>query len=433
MQEFRVEFTKNGQVFDPAELNALLKAVPDLTDLYVVSHGWNNDIAEADKLYKELLGNIEHVRASGRVKGLDGRTFGAVRVYWPSKKFADEQLIPGGGAASATVQNDAALHVALERLTLDPERLEHTDVNANAASAVAKAMLLIDKLDSDAAARAQFLQLMRSLVDKQQAEPDDGTDEFLKIDAEVLFESLGEGVSAPSAVHAGGATSVGAAAGAAGLKDLIRGAKAAARRIANFVTYYQMKERAGLVGRLGAHEMLMKIRNANHKVRLHLIGHSFGGRLVTAAANSLKPNTAAVSITLLQAAYSHNGLAKSFDGKNDGAFRRILSEQRVSGPILITHTKNDQAVGIAYPLASRIARQNASAVGDENDPYGGMGRNGALFTPEATKVALGPLGTRYEFTKNAVFNLKADDFISDHSAIRGKEVAWAILHAVAAV
>ena len=101
-------------------------------------------------------------------------------------------------------------------------------------------------------------------------------------------------------------------------------------------------------------------------------------------------------MTLLQAAYSHNGLSDNFDDKGTaGFFRSILSEHRVSGPIIITHTKNDTAVGVAYPLVSRIANQVAAALGDQNDPYGGMGRNGAQRTPEAdgNATTLGAVGT----------------------------------------
>lgn len=61
-------------------------------------------------------------------------------------------------------------------------------------------------------------------------------------------------------------------------------------------------------------------------------------------------------------------------------------ERRVNGSIVITHTKNDLAVGVAYPLASRIARDNADALGDQIDPYGGMGRNGAQHTPELDRT-----------------------------------------------
>ena len=53
-----------------------------------------------------------------------------------------------------------------------------------------------------------------------------------------------------------------------------------------------------------------------------------------------------------------------------------MAEARVAGPIIATHTVNDQAVGIAYALASRLANQVTSFGGPE-DKYGGIGRNGA--------------------------------------------------------
>ncbi len=55
----------------------------------------------------------------------------------------------------------------------------------------------------------------------------------------------------------------------------------------------------------------------------------------------------------------------------------MVDQQRVKGPILVTHTKNDKAVGVAYPLASRISGDKTAAFGDENDKFGGLGRNGA--------------------------------------------------------
>jgi thioesterase domain-containing protein len=193
-----------------------------------------------------------------------------------------------------------------------------------------------------------------------------------------------------------------------------------------------MKERSGTVGRTGVRAMLEQIRQRQPDIKLHLVGHSFGGRLVTAAAEALAPNTANVTLTLLQAAYSHNGIAEDFDGEHDGFYRKLITQKRISGPILITHTKNDQAVGIAYPLASRLAHQKAAALGDRNDPYGGMGRNGAQHTPEAEDVigGLQEVGSPYAFTLNKVFNLNADRFIKNHSDVTGPQVAYALLHAV---
>ena len=214
--------------------------------------------------------------------------------------------------------------------------------------------------------------------------------------------------------------------------DASAGVKAAARRLANYVTYLTMKERAGTVGLGGAAELLRLVRQINGDIKIHLIGHSFGGRLVTAAASTLAPDKPGVTMTLLQAAFSHNGLGKNYDGKHDGFFRSVLENRRVSGPVIITHTKNDWAVGIAYPLASRVSRDTAAALGDENDPYGGMGRNGAQHTPEVKTPpsALLGVGRHYAFEPGKVHNLRADDFIMDHGNVTGHEVVYAFLNAV---
>ena len=79
------------------------------------------------------------------------------------------------------------------------------------------------------------------------------------------------------------------------------GIKAAARRVANLSTYYEMKQRAGTVGSTGVAQLLRRLRERKPDVRLHLVGHSFGGRLVTAAAHALPSRTPAVTISLLQA------------------------------------------------------------------------------------------------------------------------------------
>ncbi|HEV7714448.1 MAG TPA: hypothetical protein VGO53_02565 [Steroidobacteraceae bacterium] len=432
-QQFEVEFTKSGDVFNAAQVNALLQAVGGLTDLFVISHGWNNDAAEARSLYDNLFKSVVEVMDAGVVKGLDGRTFGVMRILWPSKKFADEDLIPGGGAASATHENDTALLKLLEDLKSDPKRLGGHDKSAVRQKALSAAQALVPHLENDAAARQKYVFLLRSILSPEDAHVEDGSEEFFSREPQELFDGLAGAVNAPGGRGIGGATSVGHAGGAAGLKDLVSGVKAAARRLANFATYYAMKERAGIVGRTGVAQVLHRVRDRKSDVRLHLIGHSFGGRLVTSAANALAANTPAVTISLLQAAYSHNGLAKDFDKENhDGAFRAVMSEKRVSGPIIITHTKNDKAVGIAYPLASRIARDQASAMGDEKDPYGGMGRNGAQATPEAQGVAgdLLAVGKSYAFVAGKVFNLKADAFISNHSDVTGQQVAYAVLNAV---
>ena len=228
------------------------------------------------------------------------------------------------------------------------------------------------------------------------------------------------------------------AGGAAGLGNFFRGVFNGAQNLLNLFTYYEMKERAGAVGRTGVLEVLSQVQARNPALRPHLCGQSFGGRLVAAVLAFRNPPADAAqgirSVTLLQAAFSHNGFGLKYDGSHDGLFRVGFDEQRLNGPIVNTHTEQDKAVGLAYPIASRLRQQVASGLGDANDPYGAIGRNGALFAraevdPAATKLL--PVGSAYpKFQPKRIYNLYGGTFITGHSAVRGPEVAQALKQAL---
>ena len=184
------------------------------------------------------------------------------------------------------------------------------------------------------------------------------------------------------------------AAGGAALFNPFSGITAAASNLLNLTTYYQMKERAGMIGRTAVNDLVKAVVARLPDVKLHVIGHSFGARLVTSLAlgkEGVQPQKFA-SMTLLQAAFSHNGFADKF--KTTGFFRNVVAEHRIGGPILVTCTANDKAVGLAYPLASLIAGQNAAGFGGPTDPFGGLGRNGAQNTTEAVAGELRAGGQR---------------------------------------
>jgi pimeloyl-ACP methyl ester carboxylesterase len=140
-----------------------------------------------------------------------------------------------------------------------------------------------------------------------------------------------------------------------------------------------MKDRAGIVWRTSAIGTIRALRKARADgggaaagklFKLHLVGHSFGGRLVTSAANALNGSKAAIpeavdSMTLLEAAYSHNGLAQNWDAAkpgSNGAFRGVVDQVKVRGPIIITHSSHVFPMGTAYPMASRLRNQVADAL-----------------------------------------------------------------------
>lgn len=439
---YEVEFTKKGAVHAPAQAEELLAAVGggSISDLFVISHGWNNDMEEARDLYARFLACIANVLSSGRFPALAARTPAFLAVLWPSKKFADKDLIASGAASLAGDLKAAALEEDLDAAkavfdgAADRAKLE-------------EARSLLPRLESDPAAGARFVEIVRGLLSPSRADLEDGSDSFFTRDPAELMDQWSKRTPAllprPRAGSSGGAARIGgppvaglagAAGEAAGLGSFFKGVFSAARNVLNFATYYEMKERAGTVGRRGVHALLRDVRAARPGIKLHLIGHSFGGRLVTAAAEGpknqlpLRVNT----MTLLQAAFSHNGFAERFHQGKDGFFRKVVVEEKVQGPILVTHTQNDQAVGFMYPLASLLSGQDAAALGDANDRFGGIGRNGARKTPEALDGKLLPVDAAYAFRPDKkIYNLNADAFIGGHSDICKNEVANAILAAVA--
>ena len=83
---------------------------------------------------------------------------------------------------------------------------------------------------------------------------------------------------------------------------------------------------------------------------------------------------------LLQAAFSHNGLAEKFDGTNDGAFRTVLRDRRISGPLLITHTTLNVVSMMGLIMIVGIVSKNGILMLDtvEDHLAGGVDLNTAL-------------------------------------------------------
>lgn len=445
---FEVQFTKSGAVHRAAEADALRRFVREESpsDLLVISHGWNNDLEDARSFYDQLLRSLRAERERGAVD-LGDRSFGVLAIFWPSKKFTDENLVPGGAAGLAGDSPESELRRELDERAAPSGIGDDTEVDPEITERLERARALVDRLEESPGAREEFVAIVRGLLPPAEADAEirrEEPAELRELDGDELLERLGTPPPlAPPPEPEGGAAILGGSSsesggaipddpgGAAFLGDLFSGVVVGARQLLNLTTYYTMKARARVVGEAGVVKLLEDLADERRDLRLHLVGHSFGARLVSSAATVSRVPVA--SLVLLQAAFSHHGFAPAAGRRPQGVFRRAVAvENKIRGPILVTHTANDRAVGLAYPIASRIARQVAESLGGPDDLYGGLGRNGARDTAEAAFGDLLGAGTRYRFAPGKrIHNLLADRFIRGHSEVKGREVAHAVLSAIA--
>lgn len=401
-----LEFDEQGALVDPgacAALGALL-AQSGVADLVMIAHGWKNDKNDASNLYGTLWENVVV-----SLKHKDPAKILVAGILWPAKKYATDiddaaaRAVTGGTRAVRNVAptrdlNDEEFAAALAEFeTVFGDKADAVIAAARQASqgitfAASKALLDTGKAASGADPMAiddPELQKDASLLDSPDS-PDD------------LMRKL---LPSPKAEVANGFG------GTRGLSDavatLFSGPRAAVARFLNQLTYFEMKKRAGIVGASLGATVLPDVAALAGK-HVHLIGHSFGGRLVTAAASAMpaRPPFDLFSLTLLQGAYSHNGLSSVVGG----AFANVIG--RLTGPIAITHTHNDSACTFWYPLASRFSRDTTSAFGDKDDQFGAMGANGAQKLG-ADFNAPDVFGPPFAPKRRKVNGFLANDFIVD--------------------
>jgi hypothetical protein len=153
------------------------------------------------------------------------------------------------------------------------------------------------------------------------------------------------------------------------------------------LSFWVMKRRAGDVGERFGRERLGPFWHALPSAgpRLHLIGHSFGAKLLTSAVlGGLSPQ----SLTLLLAAFSAFSFAPAVPGfDRPGFYHRVLGEQWVRGPIVVLRSVHDHALDVLYPrVATNVDRGTVQS-------SGATGRIGHTARAVA-RSALGAVGAR---------------------------------------
>ncbi|MEH0543372.1 serine-threonine protein kinase [Streptomyces sp. B21-105] len=363
-------------------------------DLIVFAHGWNTDRSGATALYSRFFAPMPALAQAARI--------GYVGVVWPSMRFSDEPIpdFPRSAAAATGVG-------AVRRRTLDGET-RHALLAAfpGRAAVVDRIGRLLEERPPGEAPLEEFGRLVRSLVDVAppgpqalfaadilaEGVPQDGPQMFAAPTAEVC-EEFARALAVPEAgrpvfdgPEAEPEAGPGTGPGVVGfsLPDPWDGAHELLRQ----ATYYAMKRRAGSVGERGLGPFVGRLAAVAPAVRVHLVGHSFGGRLVSFALRGLPEGVRTVkSVTLLQGAFSHYAFAARLP--HDARAGGVLEGQqhRVDGPLVCCHSSFDAALGTMYPLASRMAGDARGAVEEFGvgsvlgAKWGAMGHDGVQAVP----------------------------------------------------
>ncbi|MEU2265974.1 serine-threonine protein kinase [Streptomyces olindensis] len=360
---------------DPAgrQRDRLLAGVRErkVRDLIVFAHGWNNDRSGATRLYDRFFAPVPRLAPAARI--------GYAGVVWPAMRFPDEPIPDFPRAVAA----DAPRRPALDKDT----RHALLETFPGRAILVDQLARLLEQQPPEEAELEEFGRLVRLLVEVVAPGP------------QALFaaDTVAEGVPQSEPEMFAGSSAAACAEFARALAEREVSAAPQGFRLPNpwdgahellrQATYYAMKRRAGTVGERGLGRVVGQLATAAPDVRVHLVGHSFGARLVSFALRGLPEGVRTVkSVTLLQGAFSHYAFATRLphDARAGGVLQG--QQNRVDGPLVCCHSRHDTALGTMYPLASRMAGDSRSVAGLDlgralGAKWGALGYDGVQAVP----------------------------------------------------
>lgn len=395
---------------------ALLERAKDgVTNIFFFCHGWKGDIPAAKEQYEAWIKAFDQSADKAQAASVfpDFKPL-YIGLHWPSLPFGDEEV--GGGSFAAGGAGGDLFDVYLERLG----GIVHGTPRPEIANPL---KIIFDEARTNSApealpphVRQAYLDLNIALglgAEGVTAPPDADRGEF---DPEAAFEVGNDEGSAFGGINLGGL-----------LGPL------------NNLSYWTMKKRARQIGENGMHGFLKSLQNAT-SARIHLMGHSFGTIVVSSmvggpSAQGPLPRPVD-SVVLVQGAVSLWTYSPDIPlqvENRKGYFSPILTQNKIKGPLVTTRSKFDKAVGIMYPLASKISGAADFAPGLPE--FGAIGTFGIQGLPDTRRKDLPmlPANGAYAFAHGLVYNLEGSEFINKgdgfsgaHSDIAGPEVAHAI-------
>jgi pimeloyl-ACP methyl ester carboxylesterase len=400
------------------------------SDIFLFSHGWNGDVPAARTQYGNWLAAMadcpdDRAKASAMPGGFRPLLVG---LHWPSKAWGDEEFGAASFAAGLDVQAPG-----------EPDGVGADDIQ-----------LLVDQFadrlaDSEKTREALRIIIEAALDDPAPAKlPAHVREAYLTIDDETGMSRDGVGGGPgddresfdPEATYQACLQEDIAAFGGPSLGGIL-----APLRV---LTFWQMKRRARIFGESGAAELLTALQQAAPTARFHLMGHSFGCIVASAAvagpAGWARDRQPVHTLVLVQGALSLWSFCSSIPALpgQHGYFNPVMTAGLVQGPVVTTTSVHDRAVGLFYPLGARARRQVDYLAPGQLPVYGGIGTFGIQGPGlRITDEVLRPASEPYDFRPGLVYNLDADAVIAEgggasgaHSDICHPAVAHAVWQAV---
>jgi hypothetical protein len=412
---FPLTFDQRGELESRDELGAMIeraKTTPHATDVIFLAHGFRNDVDDATGLYNTFLRTFNAHLSRSEFSNVAARRFVVAGVYWPSKPFRETYGEDSGGTRALQDPSRAMADVKQQL-----EDFKRNDATPAQRRNLDKAIGLLPKLENSLKAQDNFVKLVFSLLDDSPLDTTEGLPQVRSRSGSEMLASL----SAP-------------AVGTRGIGDVLGGIAGGVGRFLNLTTWYVMKDRSGLVGANGVADAVRAFHASCPDARIHLVGHSLGGRLMAGCVKALgeAPRLQVDSLMLLEAAFSHYGFSPDNGRGVPGFFRDVIVKKVIKGPFVSTFSAQDSVVGYAYAVMSRLAADNTREIGDASDEFGGIGRNGPLRTQEVATAAFKQPGTRYIYKPGVINNLDGSGgFIKNHGDVANDAVTYAFASAVA--
>lgn len=351
MPYYLVPFDKKGNLRSVPLRDALLKDLRDgkYTHVIVFSHGWNNTWETANSRYSDFIRGMGQLRQTYKLKPISVpfRPL-LVGIFWPSTALA---FGPDEVGPDLSMQAIAGNPAALSEATLIDDVAEELDP-AN----IARFYELAGK---DSVSSDEAKELAEMVVG--QIEPDEEGPFVLRDGVPILVQAESstdridyvmqawEGVQAEeTALRAGNV--VIPQISAQGVLDRLD-----PRWLVRMLSVWHMKKRSGVVGSTGVAKLLGDIRGATG-ARLHLIGHSYGTKVLLSAVENMPSvkgwDKPIQSMLLLQAAISGLVFASTVPGMGKPGRYKVVID-RVVQPIVCTFSERDFPLHRIYHLIFR--------------------------------------------------------------------------------